>query len=110
MRTLRLVIAGLVLLVLMVLLAANWTWVELRLVPEQMGAGLPSLAAPLSAVIVAAFAVGFIFGELVEYIREHKHRARLAEKRRQVGTLQEENARLAQRLKAHGDEIGTLPG
>ena len=109
MRTLKLVIAVLVGLALMVVVAANMQPVELRLVPEALGLDLGSLDdVPLALVIVATFLLGFLVGELVEYARERKHRALLAEKRRELALVRDENRRLAQQAGVQNDELALI--
>lgn len=109
MRTLRLVILVVLLLALMIIMAANWTPVDLHLAPSKVLPGLPVLTGvPLAMVIVAALLAGFIIGLLIEFIREAKDRRKLTEKRREVGSLRDENARLARRLEERGDEIGAI--
>ena len=111
MRTLRLIIAVILLLALMVLMAANMTPVDIHLAPEKLKLGLPMLSqVPLALIIVVTLLVGIIIGFLMEFSREAKDRRSLAEKRREVGELRERNERLSRRLEDQGDEIGALNG
>ena len=111
MRTVRLVIAALLLLILMVLMAANMTPVELHLLPPKFDLGLPSLkSVPVALIIVCSVLFGIVIGFLMEFARERKHRVKLDQKRAEVGALQDENRRLAKRLERHGDEIGVIGG
>jgi uncharacterized integral membrane protein len=109
MRTLKLVIALAIGLVLMLVVAANMAPVDLRLFPEALGIDIGSLDdVPLALVIVATFLVGFLVGELVEFTRERKYRALLSEKRRELALALDENQRLAQRAGVRDDELALI--
>lgn len=109
MRTLKLVIAVVIGIALMIVVAANMAPVDLRLVPEALGMDIASVeGVPLALVIVAAFLLGFLAGELVEFARERKHRTLLAEKRRELALVREENNRLAQQTGARNDELALI--
>jgi uncharacterized integral membrane protein len=109
MRTLKLVIALVIGLLLMLVVAANMDPVDLRLFPEALGIDVGSLNnVPLALVIVAVFLLGFLVGELVEFTRERKHRAQLAEKRRELALVRDENARLAQQAGVKDDELALI--
>ena len=109
MRTLKLVIALVIGLALMLVVAANMEPVDLRLVPEELGIDVGSLNnVPLALVIVAVFLLGFLVGELVEFARERKHRAQLAQKRRELALVRDENQRLAQQAGVKDDELALI--
>jgi uncharacterized integral membrane protein len=109
MRTLKLVIALVIGLALMLVVAANMDPVDLRLFPEALGIDFGSLDdVPLALVIVATFLLGFLVGELVEFTRERKYRALLAEKRRELALVLDENQRLAQRAGVKDDELALI--
>lgn len=109
MRTLKLVAVAILALILMVIVAANMDPVDLHLLPEGLGVDLASArGVPLALVILAALAVGFLLGELVEFTRERKYRAQLAEKRRELGRLREENDLLARKLGVKDDELALI--
>ena len=109
MRTLKLVIAVLVALVLMIVVAANMDPVALELWPQQFGVGTIGVdGVPLALVIFAALAIGFAIGELVEWSRERKHRREVAEQRRQIAELREENDRLLRRAGVRNDELALI--
>jgi uncharacterized integral membrane protein len=109
MRTIRLVLIIIIALSLMILAFANMTPVDLRLLPESLMPGLPVLTGiPVAVVIIFALFMGLVLGFLMEFVREAKDRRKLAEKRREVGELRDENSRLVQRLEEHGDEIGAI--
>lgn len=106
MRTIKLILLVIVLLALMLVISANMAPVDLRMLPPALGVDLFSVqAVPLSFVIVAAVTLGFLIGLLIEFLREGKHRANLARKRREISTLREENARLASKV---GEKDGDL--
>ena len=109
MRTLKLVIALVIGLMLMLVVAANMAPVDLRLFPEALGLDFGSLDdVPLALVIVAVFLLGFLVGELVEFTRERKHRVQLAEKRRELAQVRDENQRLAQKVGVKDDELALI--
>ncbi len=109
MQTLKLVIAVVIGLALMIVVAANMEPVELRLLPEAFGIELGSLTdVPLALVIVATFLLGFLVGELVEFARERKHRALLAQQRRELALVRDENIRLAQQAGVKDDELALI--
>ena len=111
MRTIKLAILIVIGLALMLVLSANMGPVDLHLLPSALGINLFSLSnVPLSFVIVGSVLLGFLIGLLMEYLRESKHRSNLAKKRREVGSLREENARLTARIEEKGDDIALLPG
>lgn len=111
MRTVRYVIAAIILIAVMVLMAANMTPVDLHILPEEFAPGLPVLAAvPVALIIVVALLTGILIGLLMEFARESKHRRRLDQKRREVSDLREQNAKLARKLTQHGDEVVAITG
>ncbi|MEM9059407.1 MAG: LapA family protein [Pseudomonadota bacterium] len=111
MRTVKLVVLAIVLLALMLVISANMGPVDLRMLPPALGVDLFSIqGVPLSFVIVIAVMFGFLIGLLTEFLREGKHRANLARKRRELSTLRDENARLASKIDEKGDDLAILPG
>ena len=111
MRTIRYAIAVVIGLAVMLILAANMSPVDLHIVPAALGIPFFSLSGiPLALVIVLALLVGIFFGLLIEFFRESKHRAKLAEKRRELARLRDENERLAQRLGEDPEELSLIPG
>lgn len=111
MRTIRAVIAILILVAVMILMAANMTPVELHILPERFAPGLPTLqSVPVALIIVVALLAGIVIGFLMEFAREAKHRRRLNLKRREVSELRETNAQLAGKLTHQGDEIAAIRG
>ncbi|MEM7424050.1 MAG: LapA family protein [Pseudomonadota bacterium] len=109
MRTIKLIVIAVIAIMLMLVIAANMEPVDLHLLPGAVGIDRFSLpGVPLSIVIISAVLTGFIVGILMEFIREGKHRATLARKRRELGELREENARLSARLEERGDQVALL--
>ena len=109
MRILKLVIAVLIALALMIVVAANMDPVSLELWPEQFGVGTLGIdGVPLALVIFGTLLIGFLLGQLIEYARERRYRAELAEKRRIVAGLREENDRLSRKAGEHDDELALI--
>lgn len=106
MRTLKLVLMVVIVFALILIMSANMDPVSLRLTPEILGLNILDIpAVPLAVVIIASVLVGFLWGVLLEYVREGKHRRKLDQARREVGALREENDQLASKL---GDEAEDL--
>ena len=109
MRTLKLVIALVIGLVLMLVVAANMDPVDLRLFPAALGVDVGRMDdVPLALVIVATFLLGFLVGELVEFTRERKYRALLGQKRRELAAAREENERLARQMGVQDDDLALV--
>ncbi|MEM7499886.1 MAG: lipopolysaccharide assembly protein LapA domain-containing protein [Pseudomonadota bacterium] len=87
-------------IVLVVSGVANMEFVSLRLLPPELGLeGVPPpLELPLTVVILGAMLVGFIIGEIFEWIRETKHRRERNNRGREIQALRAENARLKAKL------------
>lgn len=106
MRTIRLAVICLILLILMILMAANMTPVDLFLAPPALIPGLPTLPnVPVALIIISSLITGLLLGFLMEFAREHKHRAKLAEKRAELNRLREENTRLTRRMEREGLDL-----
>jgi uncharacterized integral membrane protein len=94
-RTLRLVLLGLLGLALIAVAIANGTSVEVRLLPADLAAltGLTwAVEVPLFLVIFAAIIVGVLIGFVWEWFREHGYRASASQKAREVARLERELA------------------
>jgi len=110
MRTIKLVLTLVIALVVMLIIAANMTRVDLHLVPEALGIPFFTLEGiPLALVIVLSVLTGIILGFLIEYARERRHRRSLEQKRREIGKLREENAKLAAKLGPEAEEMELIP-
>ncbi len=110
MRTIKTALAVVIGLALMLIMAANMAKVELHLLPSALANEGWTLTSPLSVVIVAAVGAGFVLGLLIEFMREAKHRTRLAEKRAEIARLKAENARLSKQAGVDTDELALLAG
>ncbi|MGF1446769.1 MAG: LapA family protein [Pikeienuella sp.] len=109
MRTVRFAMLCLLGLVLVVVGVANMTPVDVFLLPA--GVGLPAAEIrdmPLSAVIFVSVLAGIIVGQLLEWVREAKHRRMVAEKHAEVGRLRKEIKRLSRRLGEGEDDLPKL--
>lgn len=94
-RTLRLILLGLLGLVLLTLALANRAPVEVRLLPGDLAAltGLTwGMQLPLFLVIFAGILAGVLIGFVWEWFREHGHRATANQKSREVAKLERELA------------------
>ena len=111
MRIIRLSILVLLGAALVVLGVANMAPVDLYLVPQEILPGEQYVlrGIPLALVIFVAVVLGVVIGELLEYLRESKHRRQAAEKRREVGHLRQEVGRLSARLGDNDDDLPELP-
>ncbi|MEM9780908.1 MAG: LapA family protein [Pseudomonadota bacterium] len=98
-RLVRLAVVLAIAVSLVVLGVANMEPVTLRLLPESVTGNAPALPdMPLSVVILAAMVLGFVIGEVFEWVRESKHRVEAANRGREVAQLKAENARLKTKL------------
>jgi putative membrane protein len=111
MRTLKLLLLGLILLVIVVLSLANRNVVTLHLLPEGMSRLMPvSIPLPLFVVILTSTAVGVVIGYLLEWLREHKHRRRASQKSREAAQLNREVERLRKESGKAEDDVLALLG
>ncbi len=111
MRTIRLILLGLILLVLVVLALANREVVTLNLLPEGMTRLLPiSVQLPLFVVCLLSVVVGMLIGYLFEWLREHKHRRYASRKSRESERLNEEVERLRKQSGKPDDDVLALLG
>lgn len=110
MRTIKYAFLAFVAVVLIILATANRQIVTVRLLPEEFAtfAGFdPSVSVPVFLVIVGGIVAGVILGFIWEWLREHKHRAEAARKRREVSKLEREVGRLKE-ARADGPEDDVL--
>ena len=94
-RTLRLILLGLLGLILLTLALANRAPVEVRLLPGDLAAltGLTwAMQLPLFLVIFAGIVAGVLIGFVWEWFREHGYRATASHKAREVARLERELA------------------
>jgi uncharacterized integral membrane protein len=110
MRTIKLIVLGLLAAILIALGAANMVAVDLYLLPEQLfGEAFSVKAIPLAVVILGAALLGILVGLVIEFLREGRQRRTAAEKRREVALLRQENTRLRARLRDHEDDLPRIP-
>ena len=111
MRTLKVLLLCLILLVIVVLALANRGAVTLHLLPEGMARVMPlSIEVPLFVVSLVSIGVGMVIGYLLEWLREHKHRRRASQKSREAAQLNHEVARLRKDTGRHEDDVLALLG
>jgi uncharacterized integral membrane protein len=111
MRTIKLILLALILVVVVVLALANRQNVTLNLLPEGLSGILPvSREVPLYIVSLVSIGVGLLLGYILEWLREHKHRRRAAEKAREAAQLNREVDRLRKQTTKHEDDVLTLLG
>lgn len=110
MRTIKLIVLGLLAAVLIVLGVANMAAVDLHLLPPALfGQRYGVSGIPLAAVLLAAVLAGVVVGQILEFFRERKHRRQAEEKRREIIELRREIARLRAQLGDRADELPRLP-
>lgn len=110
MRTIKMVVLGLMAAVLIVLGVANMATVDLYLLPRALfGDRWGISGVPLAVVILAAVLAGIIIGQIIEFFRERKHRRVADEKRREIVELRREVARLRSELGSRGEELPRIP-
>ena len=111
MRTLKIILLGLILVVVVVLAVANRGPVTLHLLPQGLDRVMPlSVELPLFVVILASVVVGMVVGYLFEWLREHKHRRRATQKSREAERLNREVARLRKDSGRPEDDVVALLG
>ena len=111
MRTVKLVLLGLILVALVVLALANRELVTLHLLPEGMARVMPiSVQLPLFVVCLLSVVVGMVLGYLLEWLREHKHRRQATQKTREAAKLNVEVDRLRRQSGKAEDDVLALLG
>ncbi|BBU58266.1 MULTISPECIES: lipopolysaccharide assembly protein LapA domain-containing protein [Mameliella] len=94
MRYIRYAIYAAVLIVLTVICVANLQWVTLNTLPEglaripQLGWLAYSVDVPLFAVALGFLVLGWVLGEVFEWLREYKYRAEASAKKTEVRKLE----------------------
>ncbi len=110
MRTVKLIVLGLLAVMLIALGVANMAAVDLYLLPAALfGDGFSVKGLPLAVVILAAVLMGILAGLVIEFLREHKQRRVAEEKRREIVRLRQEVTRLRAKLGDREDELPRLP-
>ena len=111
MRTFKLLLLGLILVAIVVLAVANREVVTLNLLPQGLDRVMPlSRDLPLFVVILASVVVGMVLGYLLEWLREHKHRRRAAQKAQEAARLHREVAHLRKETGRPEDDVLALLG
>lgn len=111
MRTLKLLLLGLIVVALVVLSLANRGVVTLHLLPEGMARVMPlSVQLPMYVVILIAILIGLFIGYLLEWLREHKHRSHATRKSREAAKLNRDIDRLRKETGKAEDDVLTLLG
>ena len=110
MRTIRLIVLGLLAAILFSLGVANMVPVDLYLLPAALfGDGFSVKGLPLAVVIMAAVLLGILVGLVIEFLREHRQRKVADEKRREIVQLRQEIARMRAKLGDRDDELPRIP-
>jgi uncharacterized integral membrane protein len=110
MRTVKLIVLGLLAVILIAIGVANMAAVDIYLLPAALfGDGFSIKGLPLAVVIMAAVLMGILIGLVIEFLREHKQRRVAEEKRREIVQLRQEVARLRAKLAPQGDELPHIP-
>jgi uncharacterized integral membrane protein len=111
MRTLKLLVLGLILLAVVVLAVANREAVILHLLPPGLDRVMAlSIELPLFVVILVSVVAGMVLGYLLEWLREHKHRRRAAQKEQEAARLHREVAHLRKETGRPEDDVLALLG
>ena len=110
MRTVKLIVLGLLAVILIALGVANMAAVDLYLLPAALfGDSFSIKGLPLAVVILAAVLMGILIGLVIEFLREHKLRRVAEEKRREIVRLRQEIARLRAKMGDRDDELPRIP-
>lgn len=110
MRTVKMIVLGLLAVMLVFVGVANMTPVDLHLLPPALAGDRFALTGiPLAAVVLASILVGIVVGQVMEWFRERKHRAVIQEKRREIAALRTEVTQLRQKLGDNGDGLPRIP-
>lgn len=110
MSFLRILLLALVAVALLVLALANRAAVDLRLLPAELAEPLGldwSVRLPLFLVILGGVAIGLVLGFLIEWVREHRHRAEASRERAERERLEQELKRNRART-SEADEVLAL--
>jgi uncharacterized integral membrane protein len=111
MRTVKIILLALILVIIVVLSLANRGIVTLNLLPEGMASLMPvSVQVPLFVVSLVSILVGMVIGYLFEWLREHKHRRRAVHKTREAARLGREVDHLRKTSGKPDDEVLALIG
>lgn len=111
MRTLKYLILAIIGLCLIIIGFANRGPVTLTLLPDELvpfaGVSL-SVTLPIYMVVFGGIAIGLLIGFILEWIREHKHRAEATSQRREKAVLAKEVQKLKKTSGEDKDEVVAL--
>ncbi|MEL6475779.1 MAG: LapA family protein [Pseudomonadota bacterium] len=106
-KTLFLVLIGAGLVVVGI---GNMAPVDVYLLPAMLtGEQFALTGMPLSAVILAAVLIGLLIGQLMEWLREAKHRRVSNDRGREVARLRDELAKLQRANATPDDDLPKIP-
>ena len=110
MRTIKVILFGLLAMALVLLGVANMAAVDLHLLPPALaGERFSVTGVPLAAVVLGSILVGIVVGQVLEWFRERKHRVLAEEKRREIAELRQENTQLRRKQGDAADSLPRLP-
>jgi hypothetical protein len=111
MRTIKLIVLGVLGAALVLIGVSNMGPVDLHLIPPSLAGGrLSLLDVPLAAVILAAILLGVFIGQVMEWIRGRKRRAAANETHREIAALKDEVAQLRRQLGTEDDDLPRVLG
>ncbi len=110
MRMIKLLFLTLLGFGLVVVGVANMAPVDLHLLPPEIGLTATRLeGVPLTFVILTAIVAGILIGQLMEWVREARHRRLVEERGRELGRLRREIKRLSTGLGEGETSLPRLP-
>jgi lipopolysaccharide assembly protein A len=108
-RTIKLVLLVLILIAIVLIALANREIVTVYLLPEPLDQIADvSVQVPLFLVGLVSILVGMILGYILEWLREHRYRRRLAQKEREAARLSQELDRAKKSGKPEDDVMALL--
>lgn len=111
MRIIKLILLAVILVGIVLLSLANREAVTLRLLPEGLSAiAQQSVELPLYVVGLLSLLTGMLLGYILEWLREHRHRRRAAQKAREAAALRDEVERLRRETGRGQDDVLALLG
>jgi lipopolysaccharide assembly protein A len=109
MRYIKWTLLGIILVAIVLLAVANREMVTVELLPPALAPILPwSVDMPLFLVSLLSILVGMILGYILEWLREHRHRRRAAQKAREAEQLSREVDRLKKANRPEDDVLALI--
>lgn len=106
MRFIRYVVLGVMMIAIVMVAVANKDAVSVKVMPPGLDSIWQwSVSLPLFFVILASVLFGLLLGYVLEWVRERRHRRDAAQRRREVGRLEQEVAELRKSSGQERDEI-----